>query len=153
MKSVSAALTWRSVSARCVESTFETKKNFMLRFVYGVSAMFAITGPRSLPPMPMLTTFLMRRPAKPFHLPWRTWSEKSPIWSSTLRTSFRTSFPSTFTLSALLRLRSAVWRTARPSVALIFLPVNIFSISSLRFDSFASFTSAFMTFSSTRFLE
>jgi len=33
MKSVSAALTWRSVSARWVESTFETKKNFMLRFV------------------------------------------------------------------------------------------------------------------------
>ena len=32
MKSVSAAFTWRSVSARCVESTFETKKNLRLRF-------------------------------------------------------------------------------------------------------------------------
>ncbi len=33
MKSVWSALTWRSVSARWVESTFETKKNFMVRFV------------------------------------------------------------------------------------------------------------------------
>ena len=56
MKSVSAGFTWRSVSARWVESTFETKKNLMLRFEYGASARFAMTGPRSLPPMPMLTT-------------------------------------------------------------------------------------------------
>ena len=33
MNKVSFAFTARSVSARCVESTLETKKNFMLRFV------------------------------------------------------------------------------------------------------------------------
>ena len=112
-----------------------------------------MTGPRSLPPMPMLTTYLMRLPVKPFHLPCRTRSEKSPICARTARTSGITSLPSTKTCAFGSQFRRAVCRTARFSVTLIFSPVNIFSISALRFDASASFTSAFITDLSMRFFE
>ena len=115
--------------------------------------MFAMTGPRSDPPMPMLTMYLMRLPVKPFHLPWRTRSEKSPICLRTARTAGITFLPSTLTRAFGSQLRSAVCSTARSSVTLIFLPVNIFSISALRFDASASFTSAFIALRSTRFFE
>ena len=108
MKSVCSAFTSRRVSARWVESTFETKKNFMLRFEYGVSAMFAMTGPRSEPPMPMLTTYLMRLPVNPFHSPRLTLSEKSPIAARTFLTPGMTSLPSTLTFALGSMLRRAV---------------------------------------------
>ncbi len=112
-----------------------------------------MTGPRSLPPMPMLTTYLMRLPVAPFHWPRRTVSAKSPICRSTLRTPGITSLPSTLIFACGSRFRSAVCSTARPSVTLIFLPVNIFSISALRSAFSASLTSAFIVAASMRFLE
>ena len=54
-----------------------------------------MTGPRSEPPMPMLTTFRMRLPVWPFHAPLRTRLEKSAILSSTACTSGTTFLPST----------------------------------------------------------
>src|SRR5881397_2515331 len=54
-----------------------------------------MTGPRSEPPMPMLTTFRMRFPVWPFQLPFRTRSANSLIRSSTACTCDTTSTPST----------------------------------------------------------
>ena len=113
----------------------------------------AITGPRSLPPMPMLTTYLMRLPVNPLCSPLRTLSANADIFARTLRTSGMTSLPSTSTLASGSQLRSAVWRTARFSVRLIFSPVNIFSISAFRFAASASLRRAFITFASMRFFE
>ena len=54
-----------------------------------------MTGPRSEPPMPMLTTLRMRLPVYPCHSPLRTRRAKSDILSSTACTSGTTSLPST----------------------------------------------------------
>ena len=62
MKSVLSGSRLASVSARCVPSTFETKCARSPACQYGLSASLAITGPRSEPPMPMLTTSVMRLP-------------------------------------------------------------------------------------------
>ena len=61
-KSVVSAFRSRSTSAMCVPSTFETKCTFKSRFVYGLSASVTITGPRSEPPMPRLTTSVIDLP-------------------------------------------------------------------------------------------
>ena len=62
VNSVVAGCSERSVSARCAPSTFDTKCVRGPSCVYGVSACATIAGPRSDPPMPMLTTSVMRRP-------------------------------------------------------------------------------------------
>ncbi len=61
-KSVCFASRSRTVSARCVPSTFDTKCARICGCQYGLSARLAIIGPRSLPPMPMLTTSVIRAP-------------------------------------------------------------------------------------------
>ena len=91
------------------------------------NASYAITGPRSEPPMPMLTTLRIRRPVAPVHCPDRTRSAKAPIRSSTSCTSATTSWPSTPRVASRGR-RSAVCRTARSSVMLMCSPPNIPSI-------------------------
>ena len=60
-----------------------------------LSASQAITGPRSEPPMPMLTTLRMRLPVCPFHSPPRTRVQNSAMRSSTAWTSGTTFMPST----------------------------------------------------------
>ena len=50
-----------------------------------------MTGPRSEPPMPMLTTLRMRLPVYPCHSPVRTRRAKSDILSNTACTSGTTS--------------------------------------------------------------
>lgn len=62
MKSVSAASRSRTASCRSAPSTFDTKRTVRSRSVKERSTSYAIAGPRSEPPMPMLTTFLMRLP-------------------------------------------------------------------------------------------
>ena len=52
-------------------------------------------GPRSEPPMPMLTTLRIGLPVWPFHSPERTRSQNAPIRSSTSWTCLTTSSPST----------------------------------------------------------
>src|SRR5712691_6506138 len=77
MKSVLAGSRCFTVSARCVPSTLETK---CARNPSGQAqriASQAITGPRSEPPMPMLTMSEIRLPVSPFHSPLRRRPVKS----------------------------------------------------------------------------
>ena len=85
-----------------------------------------MTGPRSEPPMPILTTSVIFLPVAPFSAPERMPSENSPMAASTALTSGITSRPSTMT-GVLERLRSAVCSTARSSVMLMISPANIAS--------------------------
>ncbi len=60
--SVSAASRSRTASCRSAPSTFDTKRTVRSRSVKERSTSYAMAGPRSEPPMPTLTTFLMRLP-------------------------------------------------------------------------------------------
>ena len=102
--------------------------------------------------MPMLTILRMRFPVCPFHSPLRTRLAKADIASRTAWTSGTTFLPST-TTEALRGARSAVCRTARFSVVLIFSPRNIASIFARRPHSSASFTRSVNVSSVMRFFE
>jgi len=119
---------------------------------YFLSAAVTIYGPRSDPPMPMLTMLVSFLPVAPLNAPLRTASENSFIFACTRRISGITSTPSTVT-GLPEKLRSAVCSTARFSVTLIFLPVNISSIRSFKLCSRARLNSASSTPASKRFLE
>ena len=67
MNSVSAASRSRVASAMSVPSTLDTKRNCRSRWLKACSASYAMAGPRSEPPMPMLTTVRMRLPVVPSH--------------------------------------------------------------------------------------
>ncbi len=62
-----------------VGSTLETNRKSMSRWLKASSAMYAMAGPRSEPPMPTFTTAAMRSPVAPRHCPPRTASAKAPI--------------------------------------------------------------------------
>ncbi len=128
MNSVSAGSRSRTASCRSAPSTFDTKRNVRSRAVNGRSASYAIAGPRSEPPMPMLTTFRMRLPVWPVHSPERTRSANAAILSSTSCTPGTTFSPST-SITASRGARSAVCSTARSSVTLIRSPRNMASRS------------------------
>merc|ERR1712000_408592 len=97
------------------------------RVVSGSEALRAsvtMTGPRSEPPIPMLTMVVSFLPVYPFHSPLRTCSENSFMcWRTSLTPpgQFVTSWPSTF-ISHPPVLRRAGWKTARFSVKLILSP-------------------------------
>ena len=74
--------------------------------------------------MPMLITFLIGEPVKPFHSPRRTLIANAAIRSSSAWTSRVTSWPST-RRGSVAGARSAVCRTARSSVVLMWAPANI----------------------------
>lgn len=61
-KSVSAGSRPCTASCRSAPSTLETKRTVSERSVKERSASYAIAGPRSEPPMPMLTMFLIGLP-------------------------------------------------------------------------------------------
>mmetsp|Transcript_46688 Transcript_46688/g.77256 ORF Transcript_46688/g.77256 Transcript_46688/m.77256 type:complete len:219 (-) Transcript_46688:141-797(-) len=149
---VLSGFTSLNTSAMCVASTFDTKCTFRSRLQNGLSASVTITGPRSLPPMPRLTTSVIVSPVKPFHSPERTRPTKSFIWSSTAFTSGITSAPST-TIGVLARLRNATWSTARFSVRLIFSPENILFAMSVTFAASTSFSNSDMVSLLMMFLE
>ncbi|CAM5452567.1 hypothetical protein SAVIM40S_00387 [Streptomyces avidinii] len=69
MNSVSAGSRSRTASCRSAPSTLETKRTVRSRSAKARRASYAMAGPRSEPPIPMLTTFLMRLPVKPVHAP------------------------------------------------------------------------------------
>ncbi len=102
--------------------------------------------------MPMLTTVLIGLPVWPFQSPERTRSEKTCILVSTACTAGTTFSPST-SMTAASGARSAVWRTARSSVVLIFSPRNMASRSSLTPAAAASSRSSRSVSSVTRCLE
>src|SRR6202043_644248 len=62
MNSVSSAFRSRVASTISVESTLDTNRNVISRVAKCRSASYAIPGPRSDPPMPTLTTFLIGLP-------------------------------------------------------------------------------------------
>ena len=69
VNSVVSASTFFSVSARCVPSTLDTKCTPMPGRQNGRSASVTMYGPRSEPPMPMLTTFWKVLPVCPRKAP------------------------------------------------------------------------------------
>ena len=104
-------LRWIEISrrlARSTGSTFETNRTSTSLVAYGRSAWHVIAGPRSLPPMPMLTTVRMRRPVAPSHSPDRMPSARATARSSSSCTSLTTSRPSTIE-----RARRAAFATPR----------------------------------------
>mmetsp|Transcript_12914 Transcript_12914/g.42943 ORF Transcript_12914/g.42943 Transcript_12914/m.42943 type:complete len:298 (+) Transcript_12914:781-1674(+) len=151
-KSVVSASSAFVTSAMCVPSTFETKCTLRSRFEYGLSASVTITGPRSLPPMPRLTTSVMGLPVCPFHSPERTLLTNGSSLASTPFTSGITSTPST-KIGVLARFRSATCSTARSSVRLIFSPANIALAISFTCASSISLLSRVIVSSVTMFLE
>ena len=76
MNSVRAGLRLFSVSARCAPSTFEMKCVAMVSCAKGDSACAAMAGPRSDPPMPILTTAVKGLPSAAVMRPWRMSSAK-----------------------------------------------------------------------------
>ena len=82
MNKVVAASRSFSVSAICAPSTFDTKCVRGPSW-YGASASAAIAGPRSEPPMPILTMSVIFLPVAPRALPERTASANADMASST----------------------------------------------------------------------
>ena len=127
--SVSAGSRSRTASCRSAPSTLETKRKSMSRCVYGRSASYAIFGPRSEPPMPMLTTVLIRLPVwpRPVAVAHLGREERHPgehrVHLAARRSRRR------LVTAAETGVRSAVCRTARSSVTLIFSPSNMASRS------------------------
>ena len=111
-----------------------------------------MAGPRSEPPIPMLTTVVMRSPVAPVHSPPRTRSANAPIRPSTSCTSATTSTPST-TSEASRGIRSATCSTARSSVTLMCSPANIASMRSAQPASVGERSSSAIVSSVTRCLE
>ncbi len=112
MNSVRAGSSRRRVSARWAASTFDTKCKRGPSW-YGAKAAVTMAGPRSEPPMPMLTTSVIWPAA-------RMVSAKVQKARSVAATSGITSAPSV-AIGGLGGARSAVCRTARFSVVLILL--------------------------------
>ncbi len=88
MNSVDAGSEVASTAAMSAPSTLETNDERSRGCVNASRALVAIAGPRSEPPMPMLTTCVIRSSA-------RMRSANAAIWSSTACTSGTTSAPST----------------------------------------------------------
>mmetsp|Transcript_11678 Transcript_11678/g.17487 ORF Transcript_11678/g.17487 Transcript_11678/m.17487 type:complete len:209 (+) Transcript_11678:1227-1853(+) len=151
-KRVVSASTSFSTSAMCVPSTLETKCTLRSRLQYGLSASVIMTGPRSEPPIPRLTTSVIVLPVNPFHSPERTDSTNTLILARTSFTSGITSLPST-RMGVLDWLRRATWRTARFSVALIFSPLNMRAASPFTFAASTTFSKSARVSSVTIFLE
>ena len=74
MNSVVAGSSPGSFCAASVGSMLLMKRHSNPSLTYGASASYAITGPRSEPPIPMLTTVRIGSPVTPVHSPDRTCS-------------------------------------------------------------------------------
>ncbi|MNN32401.1 hypothetical protein D3C81_1461230 [compost metagenome] len=151
--SVRAGLRRTSVSASSVPSTLETK--WMRGPVWSprcASARQTMRGPRSEPPMPMLTTSVMVWPVEPVQAPPRTRSEKSCMRQRTSWMAGITETPSTLN-GASGSARSATCRAARSSVVLMCSPANMASRRCVTPASSASFISSAKVSNVMRFLE
>ncbi len=151
-KSVSWGSRSRVDATKSAPSTLDTKRSVRRRSPYQRSASAAMAGPRSEPPIPMLTTLRIGRPVKPVHPPLRTRPAKSAMRSSTAWTRGTTSSPST-TMRAPRGARSATCSTARCSVTLIFSPANIASLRAATPEDRARSSNSLSVSSVTRFLE
>ena len=140
MNSVRAGSRPLNVSPMSAPSTLETKWVRNCGGAKGDRARAAMAGPRSDPPMPMLMTSVNVSPSAPQTRPSRTSAAKRGNFSRAPMTSGITSLPSTRT-GLPEKLRKAVCRTARFSVALIFSPANMAS-RGFEFGAVASSKSA-----------
>ncbi len=152
MKSVRAGSMPVVASRMASPLTFETKANEISGSAKSASARWAMAGPRSEPPIPMLTTWRMRSPVAPVHAPERTRVARSAIRSSTSWTSGTTSWPST-SITASRGARRATCRTGRFSVTLMRSPRNIAAARRSTPARSASATSSASVSRVTRFLE
>mmetsp|Transcript_41488 Transcript_41488/g.98302 ORF Transcript_41488/g.98302 Transcript_41488/m.98302 type:complete len:209 (-) Transcript_41488:414-1040(-) len=133
-----------SLLARSTGSTLAMKRSRRPRAASAasgsaVSAVCTKSGPRKEPPIPMATTSVRGFPVLPRRSPLRTLSLRALIRSSTSQTIGTTFTPWSSTTSS-RDARSAVWSTARPSVAFIRSPRNIASTFSFTLTSSASWT-------------
>ncbi len=119
---------------------------------YGFKASVTITGPKSLPPIPMFTIYFIFLPVYPFHSPLCTFSQNSLMCLSTRCTSGITSLPSLI-IGSPLKFLNAVCNTERPSVSLILSPLNILPIASFTLQSSASCKSNCIVFCVIMFFE
>ena len=143
----------RSVSSRCAPSTFETKCIRGPSRPYGVRASVTIAGPRSEPPMPRLTTSVMRSPLAPVHVPDRTAVLNARTCARAASTSGITSRPSD--APAAPSPAGAAPRAARRAVSVLLIgaPANIRSRSASTPVTSASSTSRRTVSSVMRCLE
>jgi len=77
MNKVVAGFNWRSRLLAACPSTLERKCALRGHWVIGASAWQIMRGPRSEPPMPMLTTSVMGWPLKPRH--WPCWTARREV--------------------------------------------------------------------------
>ena len=140
-----------SVESRCAPSTLETKWT-RGPSACGASARHTIRGPRSDPPMPMLTTSAIRSPAWPRQRPERTASEKRSIAASPRSTPARNASSTSHTGDS-RESRSNACSTARSSVSLMRSPENIAFARSITPDSRARPRRRRIVSAVTRFFE
>ncbi len=141
-----------SVAPRWAPSTFDTKWTRGPPRANGRNALHTVNGPRSEPPIPMLTTWVKGLPVIPCIVPPLIASEKARTRSRMATTSGMTSCPST-QIGWFDRLRKATCKAARLSVVLTRRPSNIAAICSPTFDSAASAVSSCRVSLETGFLE
>src|SRR6056300_809173 len=129
MKRVVSWLTFFKTSHKSAPSTFATKWKFISSVTKGFNALITMRGPKSLPPIPIFTTSVIRFPVQPFHEPERTSLLNAANFAQTALISGITSLPSTSIAFPLMFLR-AVCNTERPSVTLILSPPCCCAIAS-----------------------
>ena len=125
------------------------KKTFKFWFEYLSKASQISFGPRSEPPIPILTIFLIFLPEYPSFLSLKKLSDIFFILSNDFKTSFSYKFLVFFVKLPLKR----GWRTCLFSVVLIFIPSKRDLIFSLIFISSNKFSNNLNVFSSMIFFE
>ena len=80
--SVSSGVIFLSTSAMSLPSILLTKNGCISFIQYGFNASVTICGPRSLPPIPILTMYFIFLPEYPFHSPLCTLLQNVFMWSS-----------------------------------------------------------------------
>ena len=104
-------------AAKSAGSTLETKWHEMPSWRLARRASYTMAGPRSLPPIPILTIWQIRLPVLPMISPDRIPRARSAMRSRTACTAGATFTPSIRNVPS-FGIRKAMWPTARPSVEL-----------------------------------
>ena len=133
-------------------STLEIKCRWISGWANSWRAFTASFGPRSDPPIPILTTSVIALPVLPSHWPLRILSLASfTACNCCLTRAMR--WLSSSELASSGSARRAAWRTARFSVVLIISPANMAVRWLCSGDCSAKFSSCCQISSLTRFLE
>src|SRR5690606_6281793 len=122
----------------CVPSMLETKCTSIAVSAHSSSAVVAISGPKSEPPTPILTTSEIALPENPRHVPLRTRSDNLSTCAKLSCTSAATFCVPTCSCSVAGK-RRAVCSAARSSLVLTIAPCNKASIRPDNSQLFAKF--------------